>query len=149
VSAYVTLLTRVVYATPDTVPENTPGYSLYVKEPIDISTIEARLKAGQYDGLAAFEAAFTLMYDNCNTYNDPRVSPTGVFGVLKEEQGEGAEAVQKDQKETVGRGQAQAATTSAPAAGSGAVGAVGRSFRTYHGCYGPDGSGLPERPVPG
>jgi hypothetical protein len=61
----------------DAVPEDTPGYNLYVKEPIDISTIEARLNARQYGSLAAFEAAFKLMYDNCDAYNDPTINPTG------------------------------------------------------------------------
>ena len=61
----------------DAVPEDTPGYSLYIKEKIDISTIEARLNAQKYDGLAAFEAAFKLMYDNCDVYNDPTINPSG------------------------------------------------------------------------
>ncbi len=64
-------------ATRDAVPEDTPGYSLYIKEKIDISTIEARLNARQYDSLAAFEAAFKLMYDNCDVYNDPTINPSG------------------------------------------------------------------------
>ena len=71
------LLTGAVNAVRAAVPENTPGYSLYVKEPIDISTIEERLKARQYSGLAAFEAAFKLMYDNCDAYNDPTINQTG------------------------------------------------------------------------
>ena len=58
-------------------PEDTHNYNLYVKEKIDISTIEARLNAGQYDSLAAFEAAFKLMYDNCDVYNDPKINATG------------------------------------------------------------------------
>jgi hypothetical protein len=59
------------------VPEDTPGYNLYVKEPIDISTIEARLNAGQYASLVPLEAAFKLMYDNCDAYNDPMINQTG------------------------------------------------------------------------
>ena len=59
------------------VPSDTPGYFLYVKEPIDISTIEARLDAGQYASLVPLEAAFKLMYDNCDAYNDPMINQTG------------------------------------------------------------------------
>ena len=50
---------------------------MYIKEKIDISTIEERLKKRQYGSLAAFEAAFKLMYDNCDVYNDPTINASG------------------------------------------------------------------------
>eukprot|EP01047_Picozoa_sp_COSAG01_P040300 COSAG01_NODE_3384_length_6158_cov_1.609176_1_plen_173_part_10 len=51
------------------VPEGTLGYADIVRTPIDLSTIARRLSAGEYERLSDVEAAFELMFDNCEQYN--------------------------------------------------------------------------------
>ena len=58
-------------------PSDTDRYYELIKEPIDLSTIKARLDAGEYSGLLAVEAAFRLMFQNCFLYNDPTLNPSG------------------------------------------------------------------------
>ena len=51
------------------VPPDTEAYSELIAEPIDISTIEARIASGAYGTLEEVVADFTLMFDNCRAYN--------------------------------------------------------------------------------
>jgi transcription initiation factor TFIID subunit 2 len=49
----------------------TTGHSYFdvIKEPMDLSTMSAKLEAGQYKDLGAFELDFVLMISNCKHYN--------------------------------------------------------------------------------
>lgn len=45
------------------------SYFDIIKNPIDLSTISAKLEAGMYKDLESFEADFRLMVNNCHIYN--------------------------------------------------------------------------------
>jgi hypothetical protein len=51
------------------VPPDTEAYFELISEPIDISTIEARIASGSYVTLGHVAADFALMFENCRKYN--------------------------------------------------------------------------------
>ncbi|KAK4991355.1 transcription initiation at TATA-containing promoter protein [Elasticomyces elasticus] len=63
----------------DIVQLNIPHYPDHIKNPMDLSTMEQKLKNNQYRSLDDFVADFQLMVDNCVYFNGPThaVSQTG------------------------------------------------------------------------
>ncbi|PGG97525.1 bromodomain-containing factor 1 [Blastomyces parvus] len=55
----------------DPVKLNIPNYPLIIKQPMDLRTIEDKLKSGSYTSLAAVVSDFDLMVDNSVTFNGP------------------------------------------------------------------------------
>jgi Bromodomain len=55
----------------DPVAWNIIGYYDVVKHPMDISTVEKRLNAGEYKSTAEFEADVRLIFHNCYIFNTP------------------------------------------------------------------------------
>ncbi|KAI0068033.1 hypothetical protein BV25DRAFT_1904522 [Artomyces pyxidatus] len=55
----------------DPVRDHAPNYFEVIKNPMDISTMGAKLEAGMYKDRFAFEADFRLMIRNAKTYNAP------------------------------------------------------------------------------
>lgn len=53
----------------DPVSLNIPNYFQVIKHPMDISTIEGKLKGGEYQGSKAFESDVKLMFANCFKFN--------------------------------------------------------------------------------
>lgn len=53
----------------DPVRDKAPNYFEIIKNPMDLSTMGAKLEAGQYHDRFAFEADFRLMISNAKTYN--------------------------------------------------------------------------------
>lgn len=53
----------------DPIAENIPHYPEVIKQPMDLKTMKAKLDAGQYHTLQAFEADFRLMVANCFSFN--------------------------------------------------------------------------------
>lgn len=49
--------------------EDVPDYHEIIKNPMDLSTITARLKSGIYKTKDLFTSDFRLIFDNCRTYN--------------------------------------------------------------------------------
>lgn len=47
-------------------------YPQIIKRPMDLGTIDTKLKRGEYKTFAAFEADVQLVIDNCTTYNDKK-----------------------------------------------------------------------------
>ncbi|KZS93535.1 hypothetical protein SISNIDRAFT_441399 [Sistotremastrum niveocremeum HHB9708] len=58
----------------DPIRDRAPNYFDVIKNPMDLSTMNAKLEAGLYNSLAQFEADFRLMIENAKTYN-----PAGAF----------------------------------------------------------------------
>ncbi|PNS16942.1 hypothetical protein CAC42_4906 [Sphaceloma murrayae] len=50
---------------------NIPNYPNIIKQPMDLSTMEHKLKNNQYTSLEAFVSDFELMVNNCFTFNGP------------------------------------------------------------------------------
>lgn len=48
-----------------------PGYSEIIENPIDVSTIEKKLKHLEYESLDSFVVDVRRIWSNCKTYNDP------------------------------------------------------------------------------
>lgn len=46
-----------------------PDYLDFIQQPMDFSTMQSKLDAGQYSTLEAFEKDFNLMIHNCTVYN--------------------------------------------------------------------------------
>ncbi len=55
----------------DPVALNIPEYVTIVKSPMDLSTVTAKLDAGQYESADAFAADIRLMLSNCFLFNQP------------------------------------------------------------------------------
>ncbi|KAH8094603.1 hypothetical protein BXZ70DRAFT_1009904 [Cristinia sonorae] len=55
----------------DPVRDRAPNYFDIIKNPMDLSTMGAKLEAGQYKSRFAFEADFRLMIANAKQYNAP------------------------------------------------------------------------------
>ncbi|KAI0323074.1 hypothetical protein OF83DRAFT_1234654 [Amylostereum chailletii] len=55
----------------DPVRDHAPDYFEVIKNPMDLSTMSAKLDAGMYTDRFAFEADFRLMIRNAKTYNAP------------------------------------------------------------------------------
>jgi outer membrane biosynthesis protein TonB len=53
----------------DPIAENIPHYPEVIKQPMDLKTMKAKLEAGKYHTLQAFEADFRLMMSNCFLFN--------------------------------------------------------------------------------
>ncbi|KAI8911563.1 Bromodomain-containing protein [Gorgonomyces haynaldii] len=53
----------------DPVALNIPTYFQVIKHPMDISTIEKKLGANQYESISDMKADFDLMFQNCYTFN--------------------------------------------------------------------------------
>ena len=47
-----------------------PGYSDVVSKPMDLGTVQHKLKLSQYDGHEAFAADMRLVWANCKEYNE-------------------------------------------------------------------------------
>jgi histone acetyltransferase len=50
--------------------ESAPNYYEIVKNPMDISTIEAKIQSNAYESKEEVISDFTLIIENCRTYND-------------------------------------------------------------------------------
>ena len=61
--------TNEIFADPVDVSE-VPDYLDFIQEPMDFSTMQDKLEAGQYLTLETFEKDFNLMIYNCTVYND-------------------------------------------------------------------------------
>ena len=55
----------------DPVALNIPNYHRIIKKPMDISTIEKKLKDGQYENAKEFHEDWKLMFGNCFKFNPP------------------------------------------------------------------------------
>lgn len=55
----------------DPVLFNIPDYFDIIKSPMDLGTVEKKLKADQYPTVAAFKADVQLVFQNCYLYNNP------------------------------------------------------------------------------
>lgn len=55
----------------DPVALNIPTYHSVIKKPMDLSTIQTKLKAGQYENAKEMEADVRLMFKNCFKFNIP------------------------------------------------------------------------------
>ncbi|KAK5220102.1 transcription initiation at TATA-containing promoter protein [Exophiala xenobiotica] len=55
----------------DHVALNIPSYPDIVKQPMDLGTIDSRLKQNRYTSVAAFISDFSLIVNNCVTFNGP------------------------------------------------------------------------------
>jgi bromodomain-containing factor 1 len=53
----------------DPVALNIPSYPEIIKEPMDLGTMDAKLKAKQYTGVSEFVRDFNLVVNNCYTFN--------------------------------------------------------------------------------
>jgi bromodomain-containing factor 1 len=63
----------------DPVALNIPHYHKVVKKPMDLSTIKAKLKNGDYENSKEFEADIRLMFNNCYRFN-PVTDPVHQMG---------------------------------------------------------------------
>lgn len=63
----------------DPVALNIPHYHKVVKKPMDLATIDAKLKNGQYENAKEFEADVRLMFNNCFKFN-PSSDPVHHMG---------------------------------------------------------------------
>lgn len=50
-------------------PEDAPDYYKVIKEPMDLSTMEERIRSRYYKKLTEFVADMTKIFDNCRYYN--------------------------------------------------------------------------------
>ena len=49
--------------------QSVPGYSTIVKEPMDLTTMQAKVQSNDYRSFAAFQSDFDLMIKNCLKFN--------------------------------------------------------------------------------
>jgi bromodomain-containing factor 1 len=68
----------------DPVALNIPTYHSVIKKPMDLSTVQTKLKAGQYENAKEFETDVRLMLKNCFKFNIPG-DPTYIAGQKCEE----------------------------------------------------------------
>lgn len=68
----------------DPVALNIPTYHSVIKKPMDMSTVQTKLKAGQYENAKEFETDVRLIFKNCFKFNIPG-DPTYVAGQKCEE----------------------------------------------------------------
>ncbi|KAJ5476268.1 Bromodomain [Penicillium sp. IBT 31633x] len=68
----------------DPVALNIPTYHNVIKKPMDLSTVQSKLKTGQYENAKEFEADVRLIFKNCFRFNIPG-DPTYVCGQRAEE----------------------------------------------------------------
>ncbi|GAM84572.1 hypothetical protein ANO11243_025680 [Dothideomycetidae sp. 11243] len=62
---------------------NIPNYPNVIKTPMDLGTMEAKLKAEQYVSLEDFVNDFDLMVNNCFTFNGPAHAVSGMAQNLR------------------------------------------------------------------
>lgn len=55
----------------DPVALNIPNYHSIIKKPMDMGTIDTKLKGGEYENAKDFEADIRLMFKNCYKFNRP------------------------------------------------------------------------------
>ncbi|KAI4186391.1 MAG: hypothetical protein LQ346_005691, partial [Caloplaca aetnensis] len=55
----------------DPIALNIPDYFKYIKKPMDLSTMKAKLESGQYENASEFDKDMKLIFFNCRTYNKP------------------------------------------------------------------------------
>jgi bromodomain-containing factor 1 len=65
------LLANPFYYPVDPVALNIPTYHSVIKKPMDLSTVQTKLNAGQYENAKEFEADIRLMFKNCFKFNIP------------------------------------------------------------------------------
>ncbi|KAG2226887.1 hypothetical protein INT45_010166, partial [Circinella minor] len=53
----------------DPIALNVPHYPIIVKKPMDLSTVEKKLKGGEYKRVKDFESDIRLIFTNCFTFN--------------------------------------------------------------------------------
>ncbi|KAJ6189239.1 hypothetical protein N7519_004147 [Penicillium mononematosum] len=68
----------------DPVALNIPTYHSVIKKPMDLSTVQSKLKTGQYENAKEFENDVRLIFKNCYRFNIPG-DPTYVCGERAEE----------------------------------------------------------------
>jgi bromodomain-containing factor 1 len=68
----------------DPVALNIPTYHSVVKKPMDLSTVQNKLKTGQYENAKDFETDVRLIFKNCFRFNIPG-DPTYICGQRAEE----------------------------------------------------------------
>jgi bromodomain-containing factor 1 len=68
----------------DPVALNIPDYFKIIKKPMDLSTIQEKLKVNAYDSADDFEADIRLMFNNCYKFNPPN-QPVHKMGKQLEE----------------------------------------------------------------
>lgn len=72
------------YQPVDPVALNIPTYHSVIKKPMDLSTMQTKLKTGQYENATEFEADMRLMFKNCYRFNI-KGDPTYAAGESLEE----------------------------------------------------------------
>lgn len=50
--------------------DEAPNYLEYVKSPMDLSTMDAKLRNGEYLRIEDFSSDFMLIVENCKIYNE-------------------------------------------------------------------------------
>lgn len=55
----------------DPVALNIPDYHKIIKKPMDLGTVESKLKQGEYENFKEFEADVRLIFSNCYKFNPP------------------------------------------------------------------------------
>lgn len=73
------LIAAAFYYPVDPVALNIPTYHSVIKKPMDLSTIQTKLRTGQYENSKEFESDIRLMFKNCYRFNLPG-DPTYVAG---------------------------------------------------------------------
>lgn len=68
----------------DPVALNIPTYHSVIKKPMDLSTVQSKLKTGQYENAKEFENDVRLIFKNCYRFNIPG-DPTYICGQRAEE----------------------------------------------------------------
>jgi bromodomain-containing factor 1 len=68
----------------DPVALNIPTYHSVVKKPMDLDTVQSKLKTGQYENAKEFETDVRLIFKNCFRFNIPG-DPTYICGQRAEE----------------------------------------------------------------
>ncbi|KAJ5567284.1 hypothetical protein N7535_006590 [Penicillium sp. DV-2018c] len=68
----------------DPVALNIPTYHSVIKKPMDLSTVQSKLKTGQYENAKEFEADVRQIFKNCFRFNIPG-DPTYICGQRAEE----------------------------------------------------------------
>ncbi|KAJ5871787.1 Bromodomain [Penicillium soppii] len=68
----------------DPVALNIPTYHEVIKKPMDLSTVQHKLKTGQYENAKEFETDVRLIFKNCFRFNIPG-DPTYICGQRAEE----------------------------------------------------------------
>lgn len=67
------------YVPVDPVALNIPSYHSVIKKPMDLQTMQNKLKTGQYENSKEFESDMQLMFKNCYRFNLPG-DPTYICG---------------------------------------------------------------------